>query len=113
MIWDVVVAFKGFLMANCRKSTNRWTKCYLFDIFKQKSCVLKQKLFFKNVSPPCFLRYNNDSRLKLTGQNLGRSPMLVFDKILRFGFRITKKHNFDHIYVNYSFYSCERFHLFL
>ena len=29
-------------MANCRKSTNRWTKYYLYDIFKQKSCILKK-----------------------------------------------------------------------
>ena len=44
---------------------------------------------------PEFLGYNNDLWLKLTGQNVSKTPSWVFSKILEFALSITKKLYFD------------------
>jgi hypothetical protein len=46
---------------------------------------------------PEFSRYNNDSLLWLTRQNVGRSYYSVWSRIRRFRFSITKKQYFDPI----------------
>jgi hypothetical protein len=95
--------FKGYPIANCRKSTNRWTNILpLSDIFKQKSCIIKKSKVTDGSSNQKRAYKSDEIILSKCISSLSfQGTTMIHDinrtereQILGFGLRITKKQYF-------------------